>query len=588
MSSRFKKMLLKSLYAISVGTLLSAPAAMAQADWQGIYGTTPGQDAAARGGVLHFADGSAVAVGETRNTDNDIYVLHYSGTYCWGTDWQRTYNIGGNDVARKIRRTSDGGYVIVGTTDNTRNECSGSPRNDIFILKITSTGVVQWVRTYGDGLSDEGWDIQQLPDGGYIVAGSTRNYGSGNNDAYLLKLLADGSISWGRCYGGVNDDYFLSCEVMANGEVLAAGGTNSNTFGGTDYYVVRVTTPLGNPVAGYPANYGSTQNEGAARAIELADGTIAIAGYTRSFGGNSEGYILRTSAAGLVTNGHYYGGGANNGWDEFRDITQLSGGNLMVTGLFFNPTGGLGGNYDVYVGRIDLATLNPVSQLVFGGTQEDQGWAITRSGSGNPDGWMVAGLTRSYYAGAPSYLYVISRPNMALLNCNDRIPTITHASQLLTRNTQQQATLFWYRYCPTPVDAVIANDWIYFCGECQAGKAVEKGKGKIADYRGLQGIIAPALDSANLSVSSVDAGSDASAALYPNPVRSGNSFTIAVPAGSKAARITVTDMAGTVVYTGTATGTEISVDTDGWSSGAYAIRLSRGNESVTRQIVVTD
>jgi len=46
-------------------------------------------------------------------------------------------------------------------------------------------------------------------------------------------------------------------------------------------------------------------------------------------------------------------------------------------------------------------------------------------------------------------------------------------------------------------------------------------------------------------------------------------------------------MAGTVIYTGTVNGTQVSAGTDGWGSGAYAIRLNRGTATETKQIVVT-
>ena len=51
---------------------------------------------------------------------------------------------------------------------------------DARILKLDSNGSVQWQKTYGGSMNDWVDSIQQTSDGGYIVAGYTDSWGSGD------------------------------------------------------------------------------------------------------------------------------------------------------------------------------------------------------------------------------------------------------------------------------------------------------------------------------------------------------------------------------------------------------------------------
>ncbi len=587
MKSRFKTPSLKSLCAVGMGLLLSASAGIAQNDWEGFY-NSGNFTAAARGGVLHFSDNSSIAVGEatTLNGTVDIYVTHQPGNECGNFDWQYTYHIGGNDIGRKIRRTSDGGYIIVGSTQNTGTGCNA---DDIFLMKITSLGAVSWTRTYGGPGIEEGYDVQELAGGDFIVAGSITSTGAGLRDGYLLRTNSLGVPIWGQTYGSANHELFISVTVAANGELIASGSYSNSSSTVVDIILARINATTGVPV--FYSTYATASNEVAWRAIELAGGNIALCGNTRAFGGNSEGLIMLTNSAGTFISGHYYGGGINNGWDEFLDITQLSGGDLMVTGLFHMPSGGYGG-YDVYVGRVNSVTLAPVAQFLFGGARDDQGWAITKSGSGNPDGWMVAGLSGGYGTLYPQRMYIISRPNMTLRDCQSVAINPVHGSAPLSRVTSTPSRFSYTLNCAVTVSRSSTGGYQAGCGDCGFSKPGTPGVEMegISEYRGpdFSARIAPGIDSSSLLVSSVDENAGGSAAVYPNPVKNGASFTLALPAIAGSIEITVTDMAGKVIHTGTVSGTEASIDTKGWAGGVYAIRLSQDGRVSTRQIVVTD
>jgi hypothetical protein len=65
----------------------------------------------------------------------------------------------------------------------------------------------QWARTYGGSSGDGAYSIQQTSDGGYIVAGYNYSFGAGESDFWALKLSSTGIIEWQRTYGGSSYDW---------------------------------------------------------------------------------------------------------------------------------------------------------------------------------------------------------------------------------------------------------------------------------------------------------------------------------------------------------------------------------------------
>ena len=99
------------------------------------------------------------------------------------------------DVASSIAQTSDGGYVITGYTGS-----YGTGGTDIFLAKYTSDGTLSWNKTWGGTSDDYAYGIAQTSDGGYVIAGSSNSFDGAKEpvsvgDALLAKYTPDGAIS---------------------------------------------------------------------------------------------------------------------------------------------------------------------------------------------------------------------------------------------------------------------------------------------------------------------------------------------------------------------------------------------------------
>jgi hypothetical protein len=96
----------------------------------------------------------------------------------------------GYDAAYSIQQTTDGGYIVAGVT----GLFGDNYNSDVYILKLNSDGSLAWQKKYVGSNDDYAYSIQQTTDGGYIVAGSTNSFGAGWGDVYILKLDSNGEL----------------------------------------------------------------------------------------------------------------------------------------------------------------------------------------------------------------------------------------------------------------------------------------------------------------------------------------------------------------------------------------------------------
>ena len=115
-------------------------------------------------------------------TNPDVYLVK---TNSGGTaTWTRIYGGSGWEEGFLVRQTSDNGYIIVGRADS-----FGAGGFDVWVLKADSNGDTLWAETYGGAGDDVGHSGQQTTDGGYIIAGSTDSFGRGGKEVFLVKRI---------------------------------------------------------------------------------------------------------------------------------------------------------------------------------------------------------------------------------------------------------------------------------------------------------------------------------------------------------------------------------------------------------------
>jgi hypothetical protein len=315
--------------------------------------------------------------------------------------WQR--NLGGTltDIGASIEQTSDGGYILCGTSLSNNGDVSGNNGNeDIWVVKLDATGTIEWQRCLGGSQPDNGKRAFELPGGGYLVLGSTRsNNGdvSGNHgmmDLWLARLASNGSLLWQRCYGGSMIDAPNDIKATPDGGFIIVGESRSSdgdlttNAGSTDYWVLKLDA---NYDILWQRSYGGSSGEVAVAVTLTLDGGYMINGFSSSNDGNISGalgfedyWVLKLDAQGNILGQRPCGGSDP---DLGRAIMGLSDGSFIAMGLSSSQDGDVSdprGLNDIWTVR--LTELGEMTEdRSYGGSNSDSGTDLI----GAPDGGIV-------------------------------------------------------------------------------------------------------------------------------------------------------------------------------------------------------
>src|SRR2546426_10692547 len=205
--------------------------------WARTYGNPTAFDAAFS--IQTTPDGGFVVAGITNGyavnglIAGDFWVFKIGAT--GDVVWQHAYGGPGADYAISIAKTSDNGFVVAGWTNS-----FGAGGNDAWVLRLDNTGRVIWQKAYGGKGDDVAFSVGQTSDGGFIVAGSTNSSGAGGRDAWLFKLASTGNVVWQKTYGGPGDDNAVSAEETTDGGFVFAATTSSFGNGNSDVWILKL------------------------------------------------------------------------------------------------------------------------------------------------------------------------------------------------------------------------------------------------------------------------------------------------------------------------------------------------------------
>lgn len=166
--------------------------------------------------------------------------------------WEKSFGGSGYDQPYSIARCFDGGYIVVGYTQSNDGDVSANHGlQDCWVIKLSPSGVLQWQKSLGSSGADYGFSIQQTSDTGYIVAGYTgSNDGDvtgihGFGDYWIVKLSSSGALEWEKCLGGSDPDEAYAIVQAYDGNYVVAGSSASNDgdvtghHGSDDFWVVK-------------------------------------------------------------------------------------------------------------------------------------------------------------------------------------------------------------------------------------------------------------------------------------------------------------------------------------------------------------
>lgn len=288
--------------------------------WTRTYGDTiVGQEGRC---VVEDGEGNLVVVGTKHLSmlERNAWIIKTNSS--GDTLWTRLYGGATSADAHFVDTTSDGGYIITG-----RRYDAGEFAN-AFLLKLDGSGDVDWTRTVGGLAYEEGNQVQQTDDGGYMVAGVKDQVGD-TFDFYLIKTDADGVVEWTQAYGGSAVDYCRSGKQTADqGYIL---------FGESDSYVANSSWVVKADAAGDTlwTRILQRSNGDYGYSVNLTeDGGFIFGGYSNNPGYRDDYWFTRLDADGntvwMKTVGH---------GDDQRgmSVLQASDGGYVLAGSSSEP-----------------------------------------------------------------------------------------------------------------------------------------------------------------------------------------------------------------------------------------------------------
>lgn len=244
--------------------------------------------------IQQTSDGGYIVTGFTVSFGagvEDIWVLKLRPNGM--VEWQKTYGGVKADGAVCIQQTSDGGYIVAGYTYS-----FGAGKKDFWVLKLMTNGTIDWQKTYGGSDNDSMMSIQQTSDSGYIMAGRTDSFGVGGADLWVLKLSPNGTVEWQKTYGGGDSEGTRFIQQTSDNGYIVAAETRSFSDESSDIWVLKLST---HGTIEWQKVYGGARQDSPESISQTSDGGYIVAGYTTSFSWASKLLVLRLRPDGSIS-----------------------------------------------------------------------------------------------------------------------------------------------------------------------------------------------------------------------------------------------------------------------------------------------
>src|SRR5207237_7867551 len=91
-----------------------------------------------------------------------------------------------------------------------------------------------WAKTYGGSDWDFAYSIAVNKNEEYVLAGETYSFGNGNNDVFLVKVNSSGDTLWTKTDGGDSSDFANQVKLTSDSGFVIIGNTKSSGQGNSD------------------------------------------------------------------------------------------------------------------------------------------------------------------------------------------------------------------------------------------------------------------------------------------------------------------------------------------------------------------
>jgi hypothetical protein len=177
-------------------------------------------------------------------------------------EWWKCYGGSGSTSIIDVYQLDDRGYIFLSGTNSNDGDIScyhgipGNGNDDMWVVKVDSTGQIEWQQCLGGTGYDLPRMIRPLEDGGFIVGGNSTSQDDdavcneslqGGHTVILHRLSAQGDLLWTKCLGSPVDNSLFSMHVFSSTHYLLGATARSNGIdvnctlkGQTDIWLVEI------------------------------------------------------------------------------------------------------------------------------------------------------------------------------------------------------------------------------------------------------------------------------------------------------------------------------------------------------------
>ena len=242
--------------------------------------------------IVPTGDGGFLLFGTTREFQSDVWIVKVNSTGV--QEWEKTLGgEGGEAVGDVLVKSDNSGYLFVGRT--TSQDAPTYENTDVWLVEIDNSGNTVTEKTYGSSTYDIGVGLVKTSDGGYIISGTTVSEDKARQ-AYLLKLNPDYSLAWEKSFGNANNDSFGSVRVKSNGDILAISSsvreaTTEHSYREAILYKIDSS---GTQIAS--ETFTGSKSVDLSSLEPISDGGYVLCGSSDSYSLNSASVIVKISA----------------------------------------------------------------------------------------------------------------------------------------------------------------------------------------------------------------------------------------------------------------------------------------------------
>ena len=308
--------------------------------------------------IITTKDGGFALLGYSQSTDNDVtsnagskdfWVLKLTSS---GTlSWQKNFGFLGSDYGTTLLETNDNGYLITGVLDVTASNGQGNSRStqrhaggDIWAIKLNNSGGLEWSKFYGGSFTDIPLGVVKTIDNGFIIAGSSDSAdgditnNKGGYDFWILKIEANGTVVWGKNFGGSEIDEASAITQTNDGNFIVVGDTRSsdkdvsNNNGAADLWMLKISQE---GILIWEKTFGGTSFDVGRSISRTQDNGFIISGSSRSLDANfnnqgqNDALIIKVDSEGNIVWQETVGG---REIDFLYDAVELNNKTVIAVG----------------------------------------------------------------------------------------------------------------------------------------------------------------------------------------------------------------------------------------------------------------